>query len=286
MLMRILVRCVSVIVATQFLLTGVASNAGAGVAEEKKPEPSRTTKKSKGGSATVSVTSGRGGSKGIFSLGSRSSTDPDRKDRYTRVGGGSKKKVPDAQRRAVQDACWRQLQDVLCFDNGGDPLQALGLTGPVARAMAVQLITRLQLPTPQPQFGPNPNDNEWNMLTVGYPIWLWTNGPTTVTTTTSGYGFTFHMTARWRSTTFHTGDQHTVTCTRMTTYTTTVKPGSPSPTCGHTYQKPSLPKGHYTVQAIANWDVTWTVAGLTGTLPAHNQATATIPIGELTALNR
>lgn len=198
----------------------------------------------------------------------------------------SKKKVSDAQRRAVQDACWRQLQDVLCFDNGGDPLQALGLTGPVARAMAVQLITRLQLPTPQPQFGPNPNDNEWNMLTVGYPIWLWTNGPTTVTTTTSGYGFTFHMTARWRSTTFHTGDQHTVTCTRMTTYTATVKPGSPSPTCGHTYQKPSLPKGHYTVQAIANWDVTWTVAGLTGTLPAHNQATATIPIGELTALNR
>ena len=233
----------------------------------------------------VDVTSQPGKVTGAVSMVTGKSDGGNRRPAW-RGKSKTKKKVPDAQRRAVQDACWRQLQDVLCFDNGGDPLQALGLTGPVARAMAVQLITRLQLPTPQPQFGPNPNDNEWNMLTVGYPIWLWTNGPTTVTTTTSGYGFTFHMTARWRSTTFHTGDQHTVTCTRMTKHTTTVKPGSPSPTCGHTYQKPSLPKGHYTVQAIANWDVTWTVAGLTGTLPAHNQATATIPIGELTALNR
>lgn len=238
------------------------------------------------GRTSAKVTSGRGTVKGWMDYMTRSANDGTAKRKTWTGKSKTKKKVPDAQRRAVQDACWRQLQDVLCFDNGGDPLQALGLTGPVARAMAVQLITRLQLPTPQPQFGPNPNDNEWNMLTVGYPIWLWTNGPTTVTTTTSGYGFTFHMTARWRSTTFHTGDQHTVTCTRMTTYTATVKPGSPSPTCGHTYQKPSLPKGHYTVQAIANWDVTWTVAGLTGTLPAHNQATATIPIGELTALNR
>ena len=239
-----------------------------------------------GDETSVGVSARTGAVDGWINHSTGKSADPSNKRKTWTGKAKTKKKVPDAQRRAVQDACWRQLQDVLCFDNGGDPLQALGLTGPVARAMAVQLITRLQLPTPQPQFGPNPNDNEWNMLTVGYPIWLWTNGPTTVTTTTSGYGFTFHMTARWRSTTFHTGDQHTVTCTRMTTYTATVKPGSPSPTCGHTYQKPSLPKGHYTVQAIANWDVTWTVAGLTGTLPAHNQATATIPIGELTALNR
>ncbi len=160
------------------------------------------------------------------------------------------------------------------------------LTGALAQAMAVRLVTELRLPTPTPNFGPNPNNNEWKMLAVGFPIWLWTEGPTTVSTSASASGFTFQMTARWQSTTFHMGDGNTVTCTSAEKYSASVKPATPSPNCGYAYSKPSLPKGKYRVRAVADWEVTWSVAGFSGVLPAYNEASASIPIGELVALNR
>jgi hypothetical protein len=79
------------------------------------------------------------------------------------------------------------------------------------------------------------------------------------------------------------GDGQTVTCTKMSTYSEAVRAGSPSPTCGHTYTKPSLPKGTYTVRTTSNWDVDWSVAGFSGTVPAYNTGSASIPIGELSA---
>ena len=132
----------------------------------------------------------------------------------------------------------------------------------------------------------DPNNNEWKMLAVGFPIWLWTEGPTTMSTSASASGFTFQMTARWKSTTFHMGDGNTVTCSSMEKYPSSVKPGTPSPNCGYAYSKPSLPKGKYQVRAVADWEVTWSVAGFSGVLPAYNEASASIPIGELVALNR
>ncbi len=152
--------------------------------------------------------------------------------------------------------------------------------------MAVNLVATLRFPAPKPIFGPDPNNNEWKMLAVGFPVWMWTEGPTTVSTSASSSGYTFRMTARWRSTTFHMGDGASVTCTSMTKYSASVKPGTASPNCGHVYTKPSLPKGKYTVRAVADWDVTWSVAGFSGVLPAYNEASASIPIGELVALNR
>ena len=87
------------------------------------------------------------------------------------------------------------------------------------------------------------------MLAVGFPIWLWTAGPRTLNATETSSGVTFNLTARWRSTTFAMGDGRTVTCTSMTQYNHSVKPGTASPNCGHVYTKPSLPKGSYTVRA-------------------------------------
>ena len=72
----------------------------------------------------------------------------------------------------------------------------------------------------------------------------------------------------------------------MEKYSSSVKPGTPSPNCGYAYSRPSLPKGKYQVRAVADWDVTWSVAGFSGVLPAYNEASASIPIGELVALNR
>ena len=83
-----------------------------------------------------------------------------------------------------------------------------GLTSAGAESIARSLVVRLQLPDPTPQFGPDPADNEWNMAAVGYPLWLWTNGPRTVTSTTSESGMSFTLRARYRFTTFTLGDGH------------------------------------------------------------------------------
>lgn len=154
------------------------------------------------------------------------------------------------------------------------------------RAIAVRLVTELRLPVPSPTFGPDPSVNEWKMLAVGFPIWLWTDGARTLTDTDSADGFTFTLTARLRSTTFAMGDGHAVTCRSMSRYSDAVRPGTPSPDCGYSYQVPSLPKGNYTVTATAYWDVAWSVDGISGTLPVIRTASRSLPIGELSALNR
>ena len=146
-----------------------------------------------------------------------------------------------------------------------------------------QLIVHLQLPTPTPQFGPDPSVNEWNMLAVGFPIWLWTDGPHTVTASETAYGHTFTLQATYRSTTFTMGDGHTKHCTKTTPYRSSVTPGAKSPTCDYTYQQ-AAPKGAYTVTATTHWDVAWSVAGYSGTLPGTHSASRDLPIGELHAI--
>lgn len=149
--------------------------------------------------------------------------------------------------------------------------------------LARRLIVRLQLPKPTPQFGPDPADNEWNMMAVGYPVWLWTEGTRTVTATESAYGYTFTLRAHYRSTTFEMGDGKTKRCTDTTAYRKTVKPGTASPTCGYTYLKPAH-DGTYTVTATTHWDVDWSVAGFSGTLPGTHSASRQLPVGELQAI--
>ncbi len=75
-------------------------------------------------------------------------------------------------------------------------------------------------------------------------------------------------------------------CTATTAYTASVRAGSPSPTCGHVYARPSLSKGAYTVTATANWVVNWSVDGFSGSFPMSYSDSAQLAIGELQALNR
>jgi hypothetical protein len=124
------------------------------------------------------------------------------------------------------------------------------------------------------------------MLTVGFPVWLTTQGPRHKATTASAQGLTFRLTADLQSTTFTMGDGSQVTCTAMTPFTASSKAGSASPTCGHTYTKPSLPKGSYTVTATANWLINWSVDGFSGSFPMSYSDSAQLAIGELQALNR
>ena len=203
--------------------------------------------------------------------GSRSWGDEGRKEAKKAKTGKAPRKPRD-QRPRDPDPC-----GVGCAGLGAR------LDRDAAEQYVRQLIVHLQLPTPTPQFGPDPSVNEWNMLAVGYPIWLWTDGPQTVTASETAYGYTFTLRATYRSTTFTMGDGHTKQCTTTTPYRSSVTPGAASPTCGYTYQQ-AAPKGSYTVTATTHWEVAWSVAGYSGTLPGTHSASRDLPIGELQAI--
>jgi hypothetical protein len=159
------------------------------------------------------------------------------------------------------------------------------ITAGQAAAIAV---ARLQLPTIAPGIGPSPNVNPWNMAAVGYPLWLWADGPTHVgPISDSVAGLSVSLDAKVSSLTFRMGDGHSVSCAGPgQPWTTAVGPGAKSPSCGYSYAKPSLPNDKYTVAAVANWAVTWTSNGQSGVISVPAVDTAELPVGELQVLVR
>lgn len=150
-------------------------------------------------------------------------------------------------------------------------------------SVAREVVLTLQLPDAAPRIGPDPSVNEWNMAVVGYPLWLWTEGPRTLTTTRDAYGVTFTLAATQTATHFTMGDGRTVTCATTQPYPATAQPGTPSPVCGHVYE--TAPQaGSHTVTATTLWDVRWSALGYSGTLPAQMSATRGVPVGELQAV--
>lgn len=191
----------------------------------------------------------------------------------------------DACKSAGQGACTAP----------GDPVK---LPDPIARAQmqvapqispqqaAIVAVAQLRLTPPKPVIGPSPDINEWHMAAVGYPYWLWAEGnldPAPVSTTVAD--LTVSLDAHLASTTFDLGDGTRVTCADLTArWTPAVEPAAPSPACGHTYTKPSLPKGSYKITAYSTWSVDWRVNGVGGTIPLYQQASTTVPVGELQVL--
>jgi hypothetical protein len=163
--------------------------------------------------------------------------------------------------------------------------QPIRVTAGQAAAIAV---ARLQLPTIAPGIGPSPDLNPWNMAAVGYPLWLWADGPTHVgPISDSVTGLSVSLDAEVSSLTFRMGDGQTVTCAGTGhAWTAAVEPGTKSPNCGYSYTKPSLPDRAYTVAAIANWAVTWTSNGRSGVINVPVVDTTELPVGELQVLVR
>ncbi len=159
---------------------------------------------------------------------------------------------------------------------------------PTAGQAAAIAVARLQLPKIAPGIGPSPDINPWNMAAVGYPLWLWADGPTHVgPISDSVAGLSVSLDAEVSSLTFRMGDGHTVTCAGSgRPWTTAVQPGTESPDCGYTYAKPSLPDNSYTVTATANWAVTWTSNGQSGVINVPVVDTTELPVGELQVLVR
>jgi hypothetical protein len=150
--------------------------------------------------------------------------------------------------------------------------------------IARMLVTRIKLPSARPLVGPDPAVNEWKMVAVGYPLWLWTAGPVVVTDRVRAFGVTFRLRARWVSTRFEMGDGHSVLCTRMRPYRSGVRPGSRAPDCGYVYGRASLPGGSFTVRATTSWRVGWSALGMSGSVPASLSGSRVLPVGELNAL--
>ncbi|MDO5681618.1 MAG: hypothetical protein Q4G46_02150 [Propionibacteriaceae bacterium] len=166
---------------------------------------------------------------------------------------------------------------------GNTGTAAVPAVNPVVIARAAAL--RLPIPLPEAQVGPPPHVNEWNMVAVGYPLWLWTDGPDTHTATITQQGITLTLSATRRTTRFDLGDGTRVFCGRTTSWHPGVEPGAPSPTCGHVYKKPSPPGSTFAVTATTVWDITWTALGATGTLELERTGPPTnLPVGELHAL--
>ena len=194
-------------------------------------------------------------------------------------------------------ACRRQ-GEVYCLDpeapvtvtfldggNNGGGAPAVQVTPGQAGAIAV---ARLKLPAVGPGIGPSPDLNRWDMAAVGYPLWLWANGPTQIgPVSDSVAGLSVSLRAEVSSLTFRMGDGTVITCDGTgDKWTEAVEPGAQAPNCGHTYTKPSLPQGSYTVAAITNWAVTWTANGQSGVIEVPAVQTTELPVGELQVLVR
>ena len=161
------------------------------------------------------------------------------------------------------------------------PAVTPGQAGAIAAA-------RLKIPTVAPGIGPSPDLNRWKMAAVGYPLWLWADGPTEVgPVSDSVAGLSVSLSAEVTSLTFRMGDGTTVTCAGVgNEWTKAVEPGTKAPGCGHTYTKPSLPKGNYKVTARTEWAVTWTANGQSGVINVPSVQSAELPVGELQVLVR
>ena len=148
-----------------------------------------------------------------------------------------------------------------------------------------QVGNALPIPEGTPQVAPDPAANEWNMIPVGFPIWLTTTAPDTAGPTSQTQdGITMTFTAVRLSTTFEMGEakvkNSTVSCTKMTVRWQNMYPlNRPSPTCGYTY----VHQGVYTIKATTTWRLTWTANGQTGTVDTTRTAEAPLPltIGQL-----
>ncbi|MGD8214423.1 hypothetical protein [Aestuariimicrobium sp. Y1814] len=147
-------------------------------------------------------------------------------------------------------------------------------------AVAREASLSLQVPEPTIQIGPDPARNKWNMIPIGFPIWIWTTEPKALHATTTQQGITITMTATQGPTTITLGDGTTITCTTMTPRAPVITPPPPSPDCGHTYTD----KAHYTITATTTWTIQWDALGFTGTIPITRTGTAPLHVGELSSV--
>ena len=145
--------------------------------------------------------------------------------------------------------------------------------------VAQSAVTTLQLPQPAIRLSPAPPAPQL----VNVPTWLGLDqgswAPRSATASVPGLSVT--ATAKPVRVQWSTGDGAEVTCTGPgTQWRPGMDAAAPSPTCGHTYQQPSVsrPGAVFGVRATVTWQVSWVGGGQAGTVPALT----TISVAEIT----
>ncbi|MFC8957829.1 hypothetical protein ACFT8P_35205 [Streptomyces sp. NPDC057101] len=102
-------------------------------------------------------------------------------------------------------------------------------------------------------------------------------------------GVTVTATAKVSSVRWDMGDGATITCAGPGTPYTPDRGKTPSPTCGHLYERASYkkPGEHYQGRATATWTVDWEAPALadSGTLTETRATEFTVRVVEMQALN-
>ncbi len=172
--------------------------------------------------------------------------------------------------------------------NGGGPvlLPAPAFTpyagaGVSPQVVAQQAAADLRLPVQAVRVGPDPSLNKWDMLAVGYPVWLWREGPVTTRESVALSGASLVMVATYESTSYDMGDGQVVRCAVSTPWVKGAQPpGTASPTCGYVYAEP----GVYTIRATHTWGLEWSGMGQSGSFPLTNTSSTTLKVGELASV--
>ncbi|MBK8458812.1 MAG: hypothetical protein IPL43_00165 [Micropruina sp.] len=165
---------------------------------------------------------------------------------------------------------------VSCLGAGGpdDVLWLWTDPGVNAEQVARTLLARMRL---QPiEMGLTPKGADPVAL-VGLPVWLWVDDPARLTwgpSSISAGGMS--LTARVEAVVWEMGDGTTIRCGRGTVW----RPGlgaSPSPTCGHVYER----QGSYTVRATTQWVAQWRGYGQSGTIRLSLASSRPLDVAEI-----
>lgn len=186
--------------------------------------------------------------------------------------------------------CWAEPEpgDPVVGPEPAEPGEPAPEVDPTVVALSV--IAEIKFSGGTPQIGPPPSVNPWDIAVVGYPYWLWTDGPTSLDAAAEEQGLRVTLDARATSVTFDMGDGSTITCDPATAreWTRAVKPKTKSPTCGYTFTErsatPERPKTAYTVTATTTWEVDWTAGDAAGTEVVQRLQSSELIVGELQAL--
>lgn len=99
--------------------------------------------------AKLKVVSKKGRTKGNYSVLSRKSKPGSENDGQWKGANRSENRIPNGDQESIAAWCWAQTEDTSCLVTGPSDVATL-LTGPLARAMAVNLVVQLRFPAPKP----------------------------------------------------------------------------------------------------------------------------------------
>jgi hypothetical protein len=156
-------------------------------------------------------------------------------------------------------------------------------------ALAQQIVESMRFRAIDIGIVPEPGPSSVGL--IGMPAWMWVKQPSAstwgpISESASAGGITVGVTAKVDRVEWDMGDGTVVTCTTPGTPYADHYGKSASPDCGHHYTQTSVdqPENAYTVSATSFWEIEWSGAGQTGTIPMDLTRSTQIRIGEMQVL--